>query len=246
MRRTLAALLLLIALAAFAETPMSLTLEDAPRGRRIPVEVHEPVSAMCLARCPIVIFGTGYRATVSEYSFLFSALAEAGFFVVGIQHDLEQDSLMPNTGDVNRDRSPYWDRGIGNIESVISAFKLRYPNHDWNRVILAGHSQGGDIAAKLATMPRSTASALVTLDNRRVPLPKSAQLPVLSIRSSDQSADPGVLPDLADPGRAKICIVRMPSTRHDDMNNFAAGPAKARMTEIILRFLHQRRCASDA
>ena len=246
MHRNLAALALLLALRAVAGTPAPLTLEDAPRGRLIPVEVYEPDLATCSAKCRVLLFGTGYRASVSEYSFLLTALAEAGFLVVGIQHDLEQDSPMPNTGDVTRDRTPYWDRGMGNIEFAVGMLKHRFPNHDWSRIILAGHSQGGDIAAKLASRPSFTASALVTLDNRRVPLPTSAPLPVLSIRSSDQPADPGVLPERVDQGRAKICVVRMPSTRHDDMNNSAAGSAKARMIELVVHFLRDGRCAGDA
>jgi pimeloyl-ACP methyl ester carboxylesterase len=153
---------------------------------------------------------------------------------------------MPNTGDVIRDRSPYWDRGIESIEIAISTLRLRFPTHDWSSVILAGHSQGGDIAAKLASRPGFTARALMTLDNRRVPLPTSGQLPVLSIRSSDQPADFGVLPAQVAQGRTKTCVVRMPSTRHDDMNNSADGPAKARMTELALRFLRNEGCTGDA
>jgi hypothetical protein len=241
-----AALALLIALGANAETPTRLTLEDAPRGRLIPVEVYEPVATACSARCPVLLFGTGYRATTSEYSFLLSAIAEAGFLVVGVQHDLEKDPPMPNTGNVIRDRSPYWDRGIGNIEFAIATLRLRFPTHDWSTVILAGHSQGGDIAAKLASRPGFTAHALITLDNRRVPLPTSEQLPVLSIRSSDQPADFDVLPAQVAQGRANTCVFRMPSTRHDDMNNSADEQAKAQMTELALRFLRNESCAGDA
>lgn len=245
MRKTLVALPLLIALGALAQTPKSLSLEDAARERRIPVEVHEPAAAVCAGKCPVLLFGTGYRATASEYSFLLSAIAEAGFFVVGVQHDLEQDLPMPNTGDLIRDRTPFWERGVGNIEFAMGMLKRLFPHQDWSRVILAGHSQGGDIAAELASMPNSTARALVTLDNRRVPLPRSANFPVLSIRSSDQPADPGVLPDVAAQGNAKTCIVRMPRTRHDDMNNAAEEPEKARMIGIVLRFLRNGGCTGD-
>ena len=114
MHRTLTFLASFVALGALAGTPTRLTLEDELRDGRIPVEVYEPVAATCSTKCQVLIFGTKYRATVSEYSFLLSALAEAGVLVVGIQHDLERESPMPNTGDVARDRTPYRDRGIGN------------------------------------------------------------------------------------------------------------------------------------
>jgi hypothetical protein len=73
-----------------------------------------------------------------------------------------------------------------------------------------------------------------------------AQLPVLSIRNSDQLADFGVLPEPAAQDRAKICVVLMPSPHHNDMKNSADGPAKARITELVLRFLRNENCAGDA
>ena len=246
MYRALIALASFLSVAAFAATPTQFTLDDTTRGRRIPVEVYEPATASCSSKCQVVLFGTGYRATLPEYSFILEALAEAGYFVIGIQHDLEQDLPMPNTGDLVRDRMPFWNRGTGSVEFVATTLRLRFPELDWGRVVLAGHSQGGDIAARLASMPTFLASALVTLDNRRVPLPTSAQLPVLTIRSSDQSADPGVLPDSVTQSRAKTCIVRMASTRHDDMNNGADQSEKAKIIETVVRFLRHARCASEA
>jgi pimeloyl-ACP methyl ester carboxylesterase len=246
MHRTLALLGSLLALEAAAGTPTLLALEDESRGRRVPVEIYEPAAAKCPAKCRVLIFGTGYRAQVSEYSFLLSALSANGILVVGVQHDLEQDSPMPSTGNVTLDRSPFWDRGITNIDFVVRSLGPRFSSHDWSRVILAGHSQGGDIAARLASRQNSAVSALVTLDNRRVPLPTTGSLPVLSIRSSDQPADPGVLPETAARDNPKVCVARMPATRHDDMNNSADGPAQARMINLVVRFLREGHCASEA
>ena len=42
--------------------------------------------------------------------------------------------------------------------------------------------------------PLASTGTLITLDNRRVPLPREARLRVLSLRGSDFAADPGVLP----------------------------------------------------
>lgn len=244
MQRQLVAIASFISMAANAATPSQLTLDDVSRGRSIPVQIHAPAAAECASRCQVILFGTGYRATLAEYSFLFEAMAGAGFFVVGIQHDLEQDPPMPSTGDLVRDRSPYWSRGVANVEFVMATLSLRFQDHNWARPVLAGHSQGGDIAARLASTPGFSAGALVTLDNRRVPLPASVELPVLTIRSSDQMADPGVLPDLAAQSHAKTCIVRMASTRHDDMNNAATAPEKAKIVASVLRFLRHGRCVS--
>jgi pimeloyl-ACP methyl ester carboxylesterase len=243
------ALAWLLPMVALAAPPIRLTLDDTGRGRQIPVEIHEPDASACSEVCRVVLFGTGYRATPSEYAFLLRALAEAGFFVVGIQHDLEHDPPMPNTGDLQRDRTPAWIRGAGNVEFVARVLKLRFPAHDWRRVVLAGHSQGGDIAARLAATPHVPAGALVTLDNRRVRLPTSDRLPVLTIRSSDQPADPGVLPDAITQrpphqGQAGICIVRLSATRHDDMNDAAKPSEQAKMIDAVVRFLRHGACSA--
>lgn len=243
--RPWAALPLLFSLGApvaLAAGPVSLTLEDASRARQVPVLVHAPNPAACATRCPVLLFGTGYRATPSDYSFLLTGLADAGFLVVGIQHDLEHDPPMPSTGNVVRDRTPAWDRGVATVRFVKGELSRRFPEHDWAEVVLAGHSQGGDIGARLAAQKGLPVRALVTLDNRRVPLPAAERLPVLSIRSADQPADPGVLPGDASPGRAHVCIVRLGATRHDDMNDAAQPAAKARMIDIVRSFLLDGRC----
>lgn len=245
-RGALAAVAWLCAFGASAANPVALQLDDAPRARQVPVTVFEPSPAACASGCPVLLFGTGYRARPSDYSFLLAGLAEAGFLVVGIQHDLAHDPPLPNTGNVVRDRTPTWDRGVATVQFVKGELSRRYPAHDWSAVVLAGHSQGGDIAARLVSQQRFPVRALVTLDNRRVPLPADEGLRVLSLRSADQPADPGVLPGEATPGRAAPCIVRLATTRHDDMNDGAEPPARARMLDIVRSFLLNGHCAKAA
>ena len=68
-----------------------------------------------------------------------------------------------------------------------------YTGFDWSHLTLVGHSNGGDISALAVHEWPSLATTLVTLDNRRYPLPRD-QIRVLSIRGSDFDADAGVLP----------------------------------------------------
>lgn len=222
--------------------PLQISLEGSASQRLVPLDVHEPAAERCTRRCPVILFGSGYRAEPADYSFLLGALAGLGYLVVGIQHDLPQDPPMPSTGDIQRDRQPFWSRGVDTVRFVAQSLERRFPHHDWGSVTLSGHSQGGDIAAQLASATDFDARALWTLDNRRVPLPRRASLPVLTIRSADQPADPGVLPDPSTPAGTNVCVVGMPSTRHDDMNNEATQPAKERMVEVIAAFLQQGRC----
>jgi pimeloyl-ACP methyl ester carboxylesterase len=244
MRRTLfLALLCLVANTASAFDLTRLDLFDAARQRAIPVLVFTPAPEVCASSCPVVIFGAGYKAAPIEYSFLLEGLANAGFVSVGIQHDIESDVPMPNTGNILQDRGAHWRRGVETTEYVIRDLASRLPRHDWSSLVLAGHSQGGDIAALFAAQTARSIRSLVTLDNRRVALPDTSAFPVLTLRSSDQPADPGVLPDAGWQNTASICVIRLPDTIHDDMNNRASAHSRQTMLQAALSFLLRHGCA---
>jgi hypothetical protein len=78
---------------------------------------------------------------------------------------------------------------------------------------------------------------VISLDNRRVPLPRTKRPRVLSIRSSDQQADVGVLPSPAEQKRFGIKIIKLSNTRHDDMWDGATEEQKREINEIISGFL---------
>lgn len=235
-------LLGLLSFRAAASTPMPLRLDDLDRGRMVPVLVYAPAPQACHTGCPVLLFGTGYRAEPQIYSFLLEAMTHAGFLVVGIQHDLPHDPPMPSTGHVQRDRMPFWERGEANVRFVTRQLQARFPEHNWNNIVLAGHSQGGDIAARMASRPQASVRALVTLDNRRVPLPRLPGLPVLTLRSADQPADPGVLPAPGASDGASICQLHLTETRHDDMNNDASPASQQRMINGVRAFLQGWAC----
>ena len=49
---------------------------------------------------PVVIINHGYGAKNTEYSFIANVLADKGYFVISIQHDLESDAPLPRTGNL--------------------------------------------------------------------------------------------------------------------------------------------------
>src|SRR5690606_31768005 len=100
----------------------------------------------------------------------------------------------PDTGDMIADRSPMWGIGADNLRYVKAVLSERHPAYDWAHLVLVGHSNGGDLSALAVAQTPALASVLVTLDNRRYPLPRSGDIRVLSVRGSDFEADPGVLP----------------------------------------------------
>lgn len=150
---------------------------------------------------------------------------------------------MPNTGHLLRDRSPTWERGAANLRFASEALASRMPEYRWEQPILMGHSTGGDISALLATQSPRFVSALVTLDHRRMALPRDAAIRVLSIRGSDFDADPGVLPSPAERAALGHCIFNLPNAKHNDMND--AGPAalKSQLASTVVEFVRSGRCA---
>lgn len=130
-----------------------------------------------------------------------------------------------------------WQQGVRNILFVIDHVARTRPDVDASRVLLVGHSHGGATSVLLARDRPSQVSAVITLDNRRMPFPRTATLKVLTLRSSDQPADEGVLPTPAEQSTLGMSVVRLPATIHNDMWDGATAAQKAEMLGHIERFL---------
>jgi hypothetical protein len=120
---------------------------------------------------------------------------------------------------------------------VIDEAAPRYPQFDWQHLLLVGHSLGGDSSAQFAADNPSRVSGLISLDSRRVALPRSAGIHVLTIRASDTTADPGVLPDEEERRRYGSCVVRIEGARHNDMQDAGSEELKAGIISAIATFL---------
>ncbi len=219
-------------------------LRDETRHRDIPIEIRLPETSRNCVRnhpCPVAFLSPGYGLAHTEYHFVSDALVELGYMVVSIQSVLPGDPKAPNTGNMIADRTPMWTLGADNLVYAKSVLSKRYPGYDWAHLVLVGHSNGGDLSALALKRDPSFASMLVTLDNRRYPLPTSEKTRLLSIRGSDFEADSGVLPSGSDKSSTR-CIVEIADSRHDDMND--AGPAwlKERIATILIEFLAHDRC----
>lgn len=245
------ALALTLALAASADDRVhheSLTLTDASRDRAVPLEIWRPAdSRRCnpRRRCAVVLLGPGYGLAPTDYAFLAEPLARAGYLVIGVQHVLPADARLPSGGDLIRARLPMWRTGVENLRFVARTLAPQYPAYDWTHRVLIGHSNGGDIAALALEQTPEFATVLITLDNRRYPLPRDRKLKLLSLRGSDFPADPGVLPAVADGAAAGHCIETLAGARHDDMQQ--AGPAwlTQRIVARVAGFLADGRCAAS-
>ncbi|MES2811659.1 MAG: alpha/beta fold hydrolase [Bacteroidota bacterium] len=232
------ALLLLFSLTISAQLENDITLFDKSRNREIPVALYLPAK---IQNAPLVIIGHGYNQNQpganKGYSFIANALAQKGYMVASIQHELPTDSIMPTTGDIQVVRKPFWDSGSANILHVINDFKKRYPKLNFSKIILIGHSMGGDISATFTKKHPKLVYKLITLDQRRVAFPRVSKPKIYSLRSSDQVADDGVLPTSEEQKKFSITIQKLPNTIHNDMNDNATETQKKEMLDWILNFV---------
>lgn len=225
-----------------AQALESTVLTDPARQRQIPVALYRPEAGRCdpAHRCRVVLLSPGYGLAHTDYAFLATRLAASGYLVAAIGHDLPSDPPQGQSGNLIADRLPMWQRGAENLRFVRRTLEPRYSGYDWSRLILIGHSNGGDLSALALHDTPSLAVTLVTLDNRRYPLPRNPAIRVLSVRGADFEADPGVLPNGNE--AASMCIGKIAKARHDDMNDGGPEWLKTEIGRRVLDFLQEGKC----
>jgi predicted peptidase len=221
----------------------SASMFDNAREREVPVTFYLPKTDKKIAKQQLVIFSHGYYqnrvGSNRKYSYITEKLASEGYFVVSVQHELPTDSLIPKTGIPQIVRRPFWDRGADNILFVIEQLKQSNPDLDFKHITLIGHSNGGDMTALFPQKYASVIDRIITLDNRRMLLPRTKQVKIYSIRSSDQVADDGVLPSEAEIKMFNIKIVKLTNTIHNNMDNNANEAQRKEINGYILSFLNE-------
>lgn len=219
----------------------TLTWMDTSRHRPIPVAFFTLQREAPVAKQRVVILNHGYGQNMGggyiAYSSVANKLATEGYFVASIQHELPTDSLLPMKGVPQVVRRPFWDRGADNILFVINQLRANYPTLDFKHITLIGHSNGGDMVALFPQKYPGIAGKVITLDNRRMALPRGTKPRIYSLRSSDQPADEGVLPTEAEVKVNKITIVKLPNTNHNDMDDSGTESQKKEINDYLLRFL---------
>lgn len=218
----------------------SALLFDAVRNREIPVQIYFPTrDGECVEhrRCPVAILSGGYGSNHKAYSFIAHALNDRGYLVVSIQHELSSDAPLAFDGDLYTLRMPVWHRGVENLRFARTTLAAKYPQFNWQHLVLIGHSNGGDISALLATEQPAMVSTLITLDHRRMPLPRTFSTRVLSIRASDFDADPGVLPNSQEQSKFGMGIVKLKGAKHNDMQDGGSPELKRSILASMESFL---------
>jgi pimeloyl-ACP methyl ester carboxylesterase len=225
-----------------AVADVNLDLFDRERGRSVPVVLYAYAGAARGAvrkgsKLKLAIISHGYGGYNTDYSFIAADLVAHGYLVASVQHQLPTDEPLPASGNPYEVRMPNWQRGVGNILFVIREIKKLRPELDFESLLLVGHSNGGDTSMLFAREHPRLVREVISLDNRRMPFPRTKRPRILSIRSSDQQADVGVLPSPAEQKKFGIKIIKLSNTRHDDMWDGATEEQKRGINEIISGFL---------
>jgi hypothetical protein len=188
---------------------------------------------------PVVILSHGNTVKHTEYSFLANTFAARGYLVVSIQHDLETDDpMVTKVGEEYVGRRPQYNRGIFNILFAIDEVKKEYPNADYRKLTMVGHSNGGDISMYFAQRHPDLVKKVVTLDNLRVPFVTDGKIKILSFRSKDPvfKTDPGVIPDDETCKKAGITVVKT-NFQHNDLSDRGPDHVKTSIQAMVDKFL---------
>ena len=214
---------------------------DSSRNRLIPVAFYNTFVKDKIRNQQLVIVSHGYGENKpganKSYSYLTKKLASKGYYVVSIQHELSTDDLLPLTGIPQVVRRSNWERGVENILFVLNELKKIKPELDFKHVNLIGHSNGGDITVLFVQKYPNLVNKIISLDNRRMELPRTSQPKIYSLRSSDQPADEGVLPTVAEQEKFGIKIIKLANTIHNDMNDRGSKRQKREINTYIMGFL---------
>ena len=221
-------------------------LFDALRGRPIAVEIAVRRDAEMQAEAgirvlPVAIVNHGNTVGHTEYSFLTNVLALRGYLVLSIQHDLPTDApLVTRVGEVYVGRLPIYERGVANILYTVDEMRKRLTYADYDKILLVGHSNGGDISMFFARQHPDLVKRVVTLDNLRVPFLTAAKFKILSFRSKDANffPDPGVVPDDDECLRSGIEVIKT-GARHTDMSDRGPDEVKEKIEDALDQFLSE-------
>ncbi|ETR77313.1 hydrolase [Afipia sp. P52-10] len=218
-----------------------LALHDALRNRDVPVEISisrraELKEKLLGIKPRVALLNHGNTVDHTEYSFIANVLATQGYLVASIQHDLKGDAPLSQQGFPFVGRLPVYERGAQNIFFVIDEMKKRFPELDYTKLTMVGHSNGGDISMFFAGNNPELVSKIVTLDNLRVPFLMSGKSRILSFRSRDWKPDPGVVPNDDMCAHAGIELVRT-DFQHTDMSDRGPDKVKESIKAVLSRFL---------
>lgn len=217
-------------------------LFDSIRQRPIPIAIYQPKKINKHTR--VVIFNHGYGKNDSSsyliYSYLTRALADNGYYVISIQHELPNDPLLAMEGEFMQTRMPNWKRGVENIHFIINEFQKLQPILDWKSLALIGHSNGGDMTMLFAAEYPQLIGKAISLDHRRMIMPRIGKPRIYTLRGCDYEADNGVIPTVEEQQKWHTTVIKLDGIKHSDMDNKGTQDQHKAILTNLLKFLNEQ------
>ena len=183
-------------------------LFNKTRNRQVPILIYTPANPK--ESLPVVIFNPGYQEqkdlsrpdnilAYRKWEYLAEYFVKLGYAFIAIQHDILGDNdglaFIDKAAPQVEARKHLWIRGEKNIFFVIDELKQQFPEFNFDNFIIAGHSNGGDIAKFFANNHEEAISSVIVFDGRRCPIRAGSKQRLLIFEATDTSTDIGVIPD---------------------------------------------------
>jgi pimeloyl-ACP methyl ester carboxylesterase len=209
---------------------------DTARNRQIPTQSYF-LSDSAQWNGELVILNAGYGSSNTEYGYISRNLAQKGYYVIAIQHEIQTDEMLPSGHNIIELRTPNWNEGVKSVKEVIEHVKASIPAISTSKIHLIGHSNGGDISVLYATKYPKNIHSLITLDHRRMPIPLSKEYKTLSFRADQFKADAGVIPSSDNQSKYSVEIIYLKNVDHNYLRDIGTKSTKEHVNSTISRFL---------
>lgn len=225
---------------SFSQSEFTTCLFDSPRNRIIPVAIYQPKKIA--KHTQVIIFNHGYDGNENSrsnktYAYLTRFLAEKGYYVISIQHELYNDPPLAMEGNFMKTRISNWKRGVENILFTITEFKKLKPELDWESTIMIGHSNGGDMTMLFATEHPELITKAISMDHRRMIMPRTDNPRIYTLRGCDYEADPNVIPTKEEQRKFHTTVVKLNGITHTDMGHGGSIEQHDLINQYIYKFL---------
>lgn len=216
-------------LSASLMSPLSVAdddvIVDQSRNRTIPINITYPSeSDNCSVntKCPVALISAGYGINHTNYTFASKLFNAQGYLSIAVAHELKTDPALNRIQPYLTTRMENWHRGVVTLKFLVNQLSAQFPEYDFSQLTLFGHSNGGDISALYAAIYPNEVSQMITLDHRRMLIPRNKNIRVLTLRGSDYPADANVLLNDKELKAFPVSQVTIEKSRHNDM--YDGGP----------------------
>ncbi|MGS0496478.1 alpha/beta hydrolase [Pseudoalteromonas sp. S1727] len=213
---------------------------DKNRDRAIAINIALPSNGLSCSeqnKCPVVFINAGYGISHTDYQFAADIFTSRGYLTIAVAHELKGDPALDPNQPYMATRMENWHRGVVTLKFLVNELNVRYPAYDFSQLTLFGHSNGGDISALYAAIYPNEVSAVITLDHRRMLLPRNKNILVLTLRGSDYPADADVLLNERELSQYPVKQITIEQARHNDMYDGGSKWLIERMRNEINAFL---------